>query len=133
MGGAATVSLGFNTVTKDWRNISRQLCCSGLGKPARAAIRGSGCGIYKSLAGSAFQTSPLQLLNEIFYSFNQPLHFCRFNILALECSRPNGTRGPFPGAAGKISDGTGPSLLPAGELAENDLDLWAVRELPGER
>ena len=46
---------GFNLVTKDWRNISRQLCGSGLGKPARAAIWG-------------FQIRDLQVA----YRFNAP-------------------------------------------------------------
>ena len=96
-------------------------------------MRDSRCGICKSAAGATLQTSSLQPFNENFRRFSQPLHFYRFNILALDGFRPNGARGAFPGAAGKISDGTGPSLLPAGELAENDLDLWAVRQLPGER
>ena len=47
-------------------------------------------------------------LNEIFYRFSQPLHFCRFNTLALDGFRPNGARGAFPGAARKIRDAAGP-------------------------
>ena len=53
-------------------------------------------GICKSLTGSTLQTSPLQPLNEIFYRFSQPLHFCRFNTLALDGFRPNGAPGRFP-------------------------------------
>ena len=79
------------------------------------------------------QTSPLQPLNEIFYSFDQPLHLCRFNILALDGFRPNSPRGAFSGAARKIRDGAGPIDLPARYLAANDLVIWRIRQLPSER
>ena len=130
---AAIESLGFNTVTKDERNISRQLCCSGLRKPARAAIRDSRCGICKSLTGSMLQTSPLQPLNEIFTRFSQPLHFYRVIALALDGFRPNGAPGTFPGAARKIRDAAVAAYLPARDLAANGLAVWPIRQLSSER
>jgi hypothetical protein len=67
----------------------------------------------QALTGSMLQTSPLQPSNEIFYRSSQPLHRYRFIALALNGFRPNGTGRPLPRATGKISDGTGPSFLPA--------------------
>ena len=78
-------------------------------------------------------TSPLQPLNEIFYRFSQPLHFSRFNTLALDGIRPNGARGALPGAARKIRDAAGPVDLPARDFAANDLAVRPVHQLSGER
>jgi hypothetical protein len=73
----------LNFVTKGWQNISRQLCCSGLGKRASAAIGDSRFGIYMLLAGSTLQTSPLQPLNEILYRFNgKPVPFSALDTRA---------------------------------------------------
>lgn len=124
---------GFDFVTKCWQNIPRQLWRSGLGKAAWAAIGDSRFGICKSLSGSPLQTSSLQPLNEIFYRFSQPLHFCRFNTLALDGFRPNGARGALPGAARKIRDAAGSVDLPARDLAANDLAVRPVHQLSSER
>jgi hypothetical protein len=90
-------------------------------------------GICKSLSGSPLQTSPLQPLNEIFYRFSKPLHFRRFNTLALDGFRPNGARGALPGAARKIRDAAGPVDLPARDLAANDLAVRPIHQLSSER
>ena len=71
---AAAKKSGFNVVTKRRQNISRQLCGSALGKPARVAIRDPNFGIRKSLAGSTlhhFKATQLQSINEILYSFSR--------------------------------------------------------------
>src|SRR5204862_7157635 len=83
--------------------------------------------------GSTLQTSPLQLLNEIFYRFRQPFHSCRFNNLAVYGFSWTSTCGTLPRATRKIGDAASSFDLPTREFPADDLGIWTLRELPGER
>ena len=72
-------------------------------------------------------------LNEIFHHFNQPLHFCRFNTLALDCFGQTAPAGRFPEPLEKYEMAAGSLHLPAGEFAANDLAVRRLHQLPGER
>ena len=109
---------------------------SGLGKPAGAAI--GGFQIRDSaMSLRRFTTSTLHHFNHAMRSSTASANLFIFLASILSLSTASGQtapRGALPGAARKIRDASRrPVDLPARDFAANDLAIWRVHQLSGER